>query len=58
MKKRLNIRTGVSKNTSRDYGFRLSVIPICGELFINAALQSNLDKTLHAIAKIGKLTNT
>ena len=36
----------------REHGFKLSGIPLGGELFINAALQSNLDKTLHAIAKI------
>ncbi len=34
------------------------MIALSGELFINAALQSNLDKTLHAITKLGKLTNT
>jgi len=42
----------------REHGFMLSGIPLGGELFINAALQSNLDKTLHAIANIGKLKNT
>ncbi len=42
----------------REQGFKLSGIPLGGELFINAALQGNLDKTLHAIAKIGKLKNT
>jgi hypothetical protein len=36
----------------------LSGIPLGGEPFINAALKSNLDKTLHAIANIGKLQNT
>ena len=29
----------------REHGFKLSGIPLGGELFINAALQSNLDKT-------------
>ncbi len=42
----------------REHGFKLSSIPLSGELLINAALQINVDKTLHAIAKIGKLTNT
>jgi hypothetical protein len=41
----------------RGHGFKLSGIPLGGKLFIIAALESNLDKTLHAIAKIGKLTN-
>ncbi len=42
----------------REHGLKLSGICLGGELFINAALQSNLNKTPQAIAKIGKLTNT
>ncbi len=41
----------------REHGFKLSSVLLGGELFINAALKSNIDKMLHAIAKIGKLTN-
>ena len=42
----------------REHGFKLSGIPLGGELFITATLQSNLDKTLHAIANITRLKNT
>ena len=42
----------------REHGFMLSGIPLGGELFITAALERNLNQTLHAIANIGKLKNT
>ena len=41
-----------------EHGFMLSGIPLGGDIFITAALQSNLDKTLHAIANIAKLKCT
>ena len=40
----------------KEHGFMLSAgIPLGGDIFITAALQSNFDKTLHTIANIAKL---